>query len=334
MTVDLNWLFARKDVFPSWWANAIQQALTSVNTLHITRKSATVIQVAPHATLGVAGVIIEGKWRMNEATVERTVSGAKATYSIWAVAKKNEVDNTPAVFTDHTVYTWELRVTSGAAPTGEGIDITEKIGEVDWSGAAIEKIRQTYGSVGGAQIEDGALSSASGSDITWTRDVDGGLLAGYKAGSVAEGDVADGAITSRKTKLSMGVASASGATASLAANTWTSVTGCSFEVTPAVAGTLHIVAIWDIELTATAGTGGETYEPEGSIKLNAEAENVRVAKDLYTGFTNLPMRRSMMQAYALPVTAAKQTIQQRIKKNAYARRCDAGLGCSMAWILL
>jgi hypothetical protein len=190
MAVDLNWLFARKDVFPSWWANAIQQALTSVNTLQISRKSATVIQVVPHPLLGVAGVIIDGKWRMNEATVERTVSGAKGTYSVWAVAKKNEVDNSPAVFTDHTVYTWDLRVTSGAAPTGEGIDITQKIGEVDWSGSAIETIRQTYGSVSGAQIETGALSSESGSDIAWTRDAGGGLLAQYKPGSVGLADLA------------------------------------------------------------------------------------------------------------------------------------------------
>ena len=185
MAVDLNWLFARKDVFPSWWANKIQQALVATNTLHISRKSATVIQVVPHPTIGVAGVVIDGKWRMNEATVERTVSGAKATYSIWAVAKKNEVDNTPAVFTDHTVYTWELRVTSGAAPTGEGIDITEKIGEVDWSGAVIEKIRQTYGAVGGAQIEDGALSSEAASDITWTREAGGGLVAGVKSKAIS-----------------------------------------------------------------------------------------------------------------------------------------------------
>lgn len=185
--------FAREDIFPSFFANRIQDFLAAARTdLRLSEATATKVAVIPDPDLGVAGISIDGRWRFNVATVERThPGGAKGTYTVWAVALDNDVDNTPDPFTDHTVYTFDLRITNGEDPSGAGVEVFQKIGEIDWSGAAIEAIRQTYGSVIGPQLADGALSSEAPSDITWTRGPGGGLVAGFKANSVGASELAD-----------------------------------------------------------------------------------------------------------------------------------------------
>jgi hypothetical protein len=185
--------FNREDIFPSFFANRIQDFLATARTdLRFTDVTATKVAVIPDPDLGVAGISIDGRWRFNDATVERShPGGAKGTYTVWAVALDNDVDNSPDPFTDHTDYAFDLRITNGEDPSGAGVEIFQKIGEIDWSGAAIEAIRQTFGSVTGPQLADGALASEAPSDITWTRAAGGGLLANFKANSVGANELAD-----------------------------------------------------------------------------------------------------------------------------------------------
>ena len=192
----LNHLFNREDIFPSYFANRFQDFLSAAHTgLRLSLKSATVVEVVPDSALGIAAVSIEGRWRWVEEAVERNhPGGAKGTYVVWAVATDEDIDNSPDPFTDHTDYAFELRITSGAEPEGAGIEIVQKIGEIDWSGAEIEAIRQTYGTTTGAMLGDDALPSKADSDLEWKRQPGGGYLLQLKANAVGASELADNAV--------------------------------------------------------------------------------------------------------------------------------------------
>jgi hypothetical protein len=232
--VPRNHEFAREDKFPSWFANRIQDFLAGTETrLQLVRKSATVIEVAPDTHLGCAAVLIEGRWRFITAAIERAMSGAKGTYTIWAVAEDNLINNSPDPFTDHTAYAFDLRYTTGAAPTGTGIAVSTKIGEVDWSGSAIEALRQTHASVSGAQIANGALSTAG--DLGWTREPSGAWVP----------SINDGAVTSRKFKPTRGFIVQSGSPVALI-GVFQDVASCTFTVKPAVKSIVRVDAQFDM----------------------------------------------------------------------------------------
>lgn len=188
--------FAREDVFPSWFANRIQDFLSSARTdLRLSLKSTTSVQVVPDSELGIAGIALEGAWRFNTGTISRDhPGGAAGTYTVWAVGTVTDVDDSPKPHTDHTNYAFDLRITSGANPSGSGVEIFEKIGEVDWNGTEIEALRQTHGSVTGAMLADGSLSSEAPSDITWVRAPGGGLVPTLKANSVGATELADASV--------------------------------------------------------------------------------------------------------------------------------------------
>lgn len=191
--------FEREDQFPSFFANRIQDFLSGCRTdLRLSKKSSTAIQVVPDAELGLAAIALQGRWRFNEASVNRDhPGGAKGTYSVWAVGTDNDIDNSPKPHSDHTDYAFDLRITKGEeAPSGAGVEIFEKIGEIDWSGTEIEAIRQTHGSVTGAMLADDALPDKTGSDVEWTRQPGGGYLLQLKANSVGANELADNSVDS------------------------------------------------------------------------------------------------------------------------------------------
>jgi hypothetical protein len=184
--------FKRQEILGSYFMNRAQDFLSAARTdLRLSVKDADTIQIVPDPELGLAAIAIQGRWRWVEKTITRDhPGGAKGTFTIWAVAKDNEVDNTPKPLTDHTDYAFDLRITKGEeAPSGSGVVVFEKIGEIDWSGTEIEALRQTHGSVTGPMIESTALSSETPSDITWTRAANGGLIAGLKKDSVGANEI-------------------------------------------------------------------------------------------------------------------------------------------------
>jgi hypothetical protein len=136
--------FARNQRFPSFWVNAIQEWLSSMpGSLHLVQVDGTTVGVDPDPSLGRVGLPIQGRWRYRDTSVTRSVSGAAGTKSVWAVALDTDVDDTPDPATDHTDYSFDLRVTTGADPSGAGVEVFQKIGEVTWDGSAITQVRQT-----------------------------------------------------------------------------------------------------------------------------------------------------------------------------------------------
>lgn len=189
----------RKSVLPSFFMQRLQDFLAGVGTnLRLSLKNSTTVQVVPDAELGIAAIDLAGQWRWIETTVSRAhPGGAKGTYTVWAVGTDLDVDNVPDPFTDHTTYAFDLRITAGPNPEGAGVEVFEKIGEIDWSGTEIEAIRQTHGSVTGPMLAEGALSKSSG-NIDWTRDASGAMVASYKAASVSTAALIDLCVTTAK----------------------------------------------------------------------------------------------------------------------------------------
>lgn len=184
--------FPRDVVFPSYFINALQEIVSAGRLdFRLSRKSATTIRVVPDPAFGLAGINIQGRYRWNTATVERIhPGGAKGTYTIWATAEDDDIDDEPKTNTDHTVRTFDLAITNGADPAAA---IFVKVGELDWSGAAIEALRQTYAPTTGPMIAEGALSNAG--DLEWKRDADGFLVPSYKDDSVGTVEIAPKAVT-------------------------------------------------------------------------------------------------------------------------------------------
>lgn len=182
--------FKREERLPSYFANRLQDFLSAARTdLRLTRKSATEVEVAPVEPYGIAAIDLQGLWRFRETPVVRAHPGGEAgTYIVWAVGTKQKVVEAPKPFTDETDYKFDLRITSGADPSGAGVEVFEKIGEIAWSGSEITALAQTYNAVTGPMIQAGALSNNG--DISWARDANGAWVSQLKAGVVTDADIA------------------------------------------------------------------------------------------------------------------------------------------------
>jgi microcystin-dependent protein len=142
--------FARKDIFPSWWANAIQHFMSvAAPAFQLSLQDATHIQVVGGADMAAASIAIDGAWRWNETTVNRAhPGGAAGSWDIYVVAVANDIESTPEPGTDDTDYAFALRIEkSGTTPTIEAgvVDIYRLVGNLVWSGAAITALTQTVG---------------------------------------------------------------------------------------------------------------------------------------------------------------------------------------------
>lgn len=137
--------FARNDVFPSWFANAIQRFLTTAApAFQLTRQDATHIQVTAGSETSAAVIAIAAKWRWIEATINRAhPGGAAGTWDIFVVAAANKIE---AGGIDATNRAFSLRILkSGETPTIEAgvVDIFRKVGSLQWSGTEITRVDQT-----------------------------------------------------------------------------------------------------------------------------------------------------------------------------------------------
>lgn len=176
--------FAREEKLPSYFMNRIQDFLSAARTdLRVSLSGTTKVEVVPVEPYGLAALDIQGRWRFRSTSISRThPGGAEGTYTLWAVATDQNVVETPDPFTDETDYDFDLRITDGKDPEGEGVDIFEKIAEIEWDGSEITAIRQTYNAVTGPMIQDGALSDEG--DLEWERLPGGALVPKIPDGGV------------------------------------------------------------------------------------------------------------------------------------------------------
>jgi|SRR5919106_792768 microcystin-dependent protein len=142
--------FARDEVFPSYFPNAVQAFLsTVVSQLRLRPVNATTIEAVASAGDGLAAIGIDGNLRYREATVQRSHPGGVAgTYDVFVTATEDDIRATPAPFSDFTNYAFDLGIVAsgGSPPIVPGtVDVHRKVGELQWSGTAITELRQLVG---------------------------------------------------------------------------------------------------------------------------------------------------------------------------------------------
>jgi hypothetical protein len=154
--------------------------------------------------------------------------------------------------------------------------------------------------------------------------------AGIESGAVEEEKIKDGATTSRKSKLSVGVVSASGSDLTLTTS-YQDVPGASLEITPAVASVLLVHAVFDLGFIAGASA---VFEAVGTMKVDSDAEQARLAVLTVRLVTTESQRASVAQTYAIPLTAAKHTLKLRAKRGAENGAVCYTANTSFSYLLL
>jgi hypothetical protein len=275
--------FKREERLPSYFANRLQDFLSGARTdLRLAFKSNTEVVVTPAEPYGIAAIDLQGLWRFRTTPVSRAhPGGEEGTYVIWAVGTKQKVSEVPKSFTDETDYKFDLRITDGSEPEGAGVEVFEEIGEIDWDGAKIIALRQTYNVVTGAMIQDGALSSEAASDVEWTRAANGGLLANLKANSVTATEIMNGTVAAAEIanalKPSAGAAAGTEALRALGTTASTAAAGndsrLSDERTPKDNSVTATKVHTSLKPSGEAAAGTEALRAIGATASTAAAGN-------------------------------------------------------------
>jgi microcystin-dependent protein len=144
--------FARSEILPSWWANALDgflQPLVSNFVLRRVAGSPTSVEVPAAAGEGRAALAIDNLWRFRDTTVQRAhPGGAAGTYIVWATTGPNVIVNTPAPNTDTTNYSFDLAITASGATPAVVAGVTEfwrQVGTVEWDGTSIVSVAPSVG---------------------------------------------------------------------------------------------------------------------------------------------------------------------------------------------
>jgi len=226
MTIPEENAFAKNDLFPSWFANAIQRFLsTAAPAFQLTKQDATHVQVVADTDVNAAIISIAGKWRWIEATSSRAhPGGASGTWDIFAVAIANKIESGGI---DATNRAFALRIVkSGETPTIEAgvVDIFRKVGSCQWSGSEITRVDQTvplmathahrHAAGQSDAIAPADISAASTAQLEAAEKSMSDVLApGILASPMGEGSVGDwhvGAISINGATGVMAITSASG----------------------------------------------------------------------------------------------------------------------------
>lgn len=153
MALSLHRLFAREEIFPSYFVNNVLQAAvaTVAENFRLAILNPTTIRVPAGSGNDVVVVAVEQKIRYRESNCDRAhPGGAAGTYDIWVVAKANDVVSVPDPNTDETDYAWDLRITAAGVPPPYvvgTVDHRRQVGTLQWDGAAITSITQTVDAI-------------------------------------------------------------------------------------------------------------------------------------------------------------------------------------------
>jgi hypothetical protein len=124
--------------------------------------------------------------------------------------------------------------------------------------------------------------------------------------------ITDGAVTSRKVKLTAGVLAASADVRTKGVgeggNPYLDVPGVSLAITPLVPAILLVTI--NVVASCPGTTGVETLN--GSISVDAGAENARIAMTTFPE-DGISREESCLQFYEVPLTAAAHAIKLRVK---------------------
>lgn len=181
--------FAREDDLPSWFANAVQFALSVLaSQLKVLKADNTHVTVPAGANDQAAIVSIGGCWRWNEAPVTVAHPGGGAgLYPLFVTAAAQNVTSVPAPLTDHTTYNFGVEIDApGAHPAAA---LYRHVADVAWDGTKITRVSQivpasplhaSEHAVGGA--DPLSLADIGAAPSAWTNLALTGALARWTGG--------------------------------------------------------------------------------------------------------------------------------------------------------
>lgn len=157
--------FAREEIAPSWWANALNRFLSTASlNFRLELLNNTTVRVPAAASDDLAAISVDGKWRYVEANVDRAhPGGAAGSYPLFVTTRANDIRTVPAVGSDFTNYSFDLAFAAiGGTPAivPGTVDHFRKVADVQWDGAKITRITPTFNPVG--PLIRAALAGTSG----------------------------------------------------------------------------------------------------------------------------------------------------------------------------
>lgn len=314
-----------EDILHQGFTDPIQEMLSGATiNLRLEKKSTTSVKIVAGTGSDQAAISVSGRYRFRTTEASASLPGGlpDGIHPVFVTASDNDYTGPPSNIDEKTVYTFGLEIKEiGKTPATA---LYRQIGAVAVVGGVIAALEQLAGRINGPMLESGALSNNG--DITWGREASGAWVPQIKENAigaaeiapsaVAESELADAAVTSRKSKLTSGVI---GPTGSLAlTNAYQDASGGaggSLEITPAVPSVLLVDAFFYF-LLQPEGSGwgtinvdgtdlGSTFEELGSVQIPARGENPS---------TTRAMSITVPSFYRVPLTAAKHTIKLRAKK--------------------
>jgi hypothetical protein len=207
----------------------------------------------------------------------------------------------------------------GTLTIGKEKVTNEKVGKKAIRGENLDD-----GSVGTSHLGENAVGPNKINDEAVT------LSKLAKALNLPESYLADGAVTSRKAKISGGVVEATGDLA--LGEAYADVPGAFLKLTPGVTMLLRVNAAFDMVANGAPGLA------LGSIQLDGGATNTRTAKLLCetSGGVTPRLRATVPQVYELVLTGGEaHTVKLRAKREAGgAGYAVAGAGTAFLWTLV
>lgn len=194
--MDTEHTFARDEVLPSWWANALGKFLSvgAFNFL-LSKTDGTHLAVPAGAGVDAAAIAVEGLWRFVEAPASRAhPGGAAGPYDVYVTAKANGIQGSPAPYTDDTDYSFALWIgAAGATPpiVAGSVDVVRRVGSCQWDGTKITRVDQLVPVVGPHAIahHTGGSDQIAPADIGAASETE--LTAETARAEAAEGTLSD-----------------------------------------------------------------------------------------------------------------------------------------------
>lgn len=145
MTLLENMPFARTDIVPSWWTNALQKHVSVGAFQFVVEKDPAFdagYRVPANPGGGQAAVVIGGKWRWVENTLGTFAipfGTAAQIIPVYAYASDNNIVSTPVPFTDSTDYSFNvIAIIGGGTPPAP----FRRVADIDWDGQRVNHITQ------------------------------------------------------------------------------------------------------------------------------------------------------------------------------------------------
>lgn len=162
--------YVEGDILQAPFTHAIQELLgAAAPQFQVVVKNGTTLELVATTENGQQSIAINGRYRWRTTSTTAALPGGlpDGTHPVFVTASDNDFSGPPEEPDEPTNYGFGLEIKeAGHTPSSV---LWRQVGTVTVASSAITGFEQTVGGVGAPQIASSALSSASASDITWTR---------------------------------------------------------------------------------------------------------------------------------------------------------------------